>query len=368
MPTTRSSNTPGGEAERAPLLAEARRRNEELKAAQELEDLLRDNARREALLNGSAVEPPATQPLSNTGLRPKELPNYHARNTREWQRWTAAAENAYHISPASFATDIARISWITQYLSPKVQNIWQTHIKTHPLESMKLQDCYDYLLEIIEDKATRMISVREEYDQARQNEHQTVAQFNSYLEGLEAQMPPKDPEELAHTLFVKLRDSLKIEMSKTEVPASRDETVARAIRLENAIKKAKAMNQKDQNPTKQSNSGGSLQGPQRRWRKNQWRSQNSPPNSAGGSQPASHQNAGSAVNASNTNTTTQGNNNRNNHGSQGNRKQCHRCNKFGHFARECRAAAPASSNPNHQPVQNTRIQVETKSENVNASQ
>jgi hypothetical protein len=40
---------------------------------------------------------------------------------------------------------------------------------------MELQDCYDYLLKIIEDKATRMISVCEAYDQARQNEHQTIA-------------------------------------------------------------------------------------------------------------------------------------------------------------------------------------------------
>jgi hypothetical protein len=76
MPTTRSLNTPGGEVERAALLVEARRRNEELKVAQELEELLYDNARREALLNGSAVESQATQSLPNTGLRPKDLPNY----------------------------------------------------------------------------------------------------------------------------------------------------------------------------------------------------------------------------------------------------------------------------------------------------
>jgi hypothetical protein len=60
MLTTRSSNTPSSEAKRAPLLVEAHRYNKELKVAQELEDLLRDNTYHEALLNSSTIKPLAT--------------------------------------------------------------------------------------------------------------------------------------------------------------------------------------------------------------------------------------------------------------------------------------------------------------------
>jgi hypothetical protein len=56
MPTTCSLNTPGGEVERAALLVEARHHNKELKAAQELEELLYNNTYYEALLNSSTIK------------------------------------------------------------------------------------------------------------------------------------------------------------------------------------------------------------------------------------------------------------------------------------------------------------------------
>ena len=171
-------------------------------------------------------------------LRPKDLKTFQAKSTREHRNWVRDAEEQFRLTPQNFITNEDKILWCNQFLGDDPKEQYRNEELKDPDNVSTWTKYVAFLLNLIEDPINRELDVVQAYADASQRPHQTVREFDAYLNSLEAQMLPYSEEQRTSHFFTKLRPEIRAAVTDVQtVPTRRNELVSLATRLENNRKR-----------------------------------------------------------------------------------------------------------------------------------
>ena len=245
-------------------IAEATRRRNELAKEEQLQALneeIRALERGEKRTAGTTWENAGPAKVQRN-LRPKDLPMFHAKSTREHRNWVRDAEDQFRLTPQNFFLDEDKILWCNQFLAENPKEQYRNE-KTKNPENVSTWPVYvAFLLNLIEDPVNRELDVSQAYADAAQRPNQTVREFDAYLNSLEAQMLPYSEEHRTSHFFTKLRPEIRAAVTDVQtVPTRRNELVSLATRLENNRRRRNPQRGNNNSTTQGNQKSGKQLGP-----------------------------------------------------------------------------------------------------------
>ncbi len=193
-------------------------------------------------------------------IKPERLPLYYGKSIKEHTEFARRAETQFRLHPDAFAMDRTKILFAMQSLGGEAEDAWFQHERDMPVEDISWKYFIEYLLDLVEHPANRLVSNAEAYENARQQSNQTVHAFSTYLTNLEAQLPPYTEQQRVNHLLTKLRPELRQALlTYQDMPRSRIELEALASRLEGNTKGGDTTNRGYKNQGQHRNSMGQSQ-------------------------------------------------------------------------------------------------------------
>lgn len=180
-------------------------------------------------------EEPRPAPVHVREIEPEKLQHYNGKSTREHREWVRSATNAFRLAPQKFHSDNVKIGWAAQFLRGTPYATWSEHEEAMgPEETPTWTYFTTFLLDQIEDPVNRGLDALLEYEEAKQRDGQSTVNFNTYLMGLESQLPdPLTESQKRNALWAKLRPDMRAALGNLQhLPTTRDAVVATATRLE----------------------------------------------------------------------------------------------------------------------------------------
>jgi Zinc knuckle len=161
----------------------------------------------------------------------------HAFNQYVWQ-----CKVTFRVRPDDYKEDKDKVLFGIQYITGETQRAFQR------LEAAKGQDILtwaeykDFLRNLIQSPVTRTSTLMSRWQNAMQRPDQTVAQFVSYLDEIEAELPPYTDEQRRWHLMAKLSPELRHALHNYQhLPETRIELIGLATQLEaNLPRKSKS--------------------------------------------------------------------------------------------------------------------------------
>lgn len=223
-------------------LAEVERENAELEAAIEVASA---RSASEAFPTRMRLDSVESTPVvlgtshSTRSRKADKLPMYKGKSIREHQTWIRKAEVTFRLSPNEFPTDTERVLFGMMSLEGEPDEAWHNHTKGVDIGEYTWEEFAQYLLDLVEDPANRLLSAAQLYADAHQMPHQTAQAFAAYLDTIEAQLPPYSEAHRITHLLTKLKPEIRQTlMTFQELPGTREGIVHLASRLENSQKLA----------------------------------------------------------------------------------------------------------------------------------
>jgi hypothetical protein len=169
-------------------------------------------------------------------IKPSGMSQYFGRSQSEHRQWVREAETKFRQSPPYFVTDKDKILFTMDSLRGEPANIWFPYEKENRVteEGPTWEFYTQFLLDLVKDPANRKIDDAQEYADARQREGQSAQAFHSYLQTLEARLPPYTEEQLVINYFTKIdARTRKHFLDQPNLPVIRSALVQLAQRFEN---------------------------------------------------------------------------------------------------------------------------------------
>jgi hypothetical protein len=178
------------------------------------------------------VEPKRTRG-NDAGRVVKDPPEYTGRNQRQYHEFIRACELVFRIRPSQYDDDSTKINHALQYIKGTPADSWEREETRRGQNAASWSEFKDFLRDQQLDPVNRGISVALAYNRAQQEKGQTVQSFATYLDQLEADLPPKSEENRRLDLLVKLRPELQRAITNyQDIPDSRAALIVLATRLE----------------------------------------------------------------------------------------------------------------------------------------
>lgn len=176
---------------------------------------------------------------NDAGRVVKDPPEYSGRNQRQYHEFIRACELVFRIRPSQYDDDAAKINHALQYIKGTPADAWEREERRLGQNTASWAEFKDFLRDQQLDPVNRGISVAFAYNRAQQERGQTVHSFATYLDQLEADLPPKSEENRRLDLLVKLRPELQRAITNyQDIPDSRAALIVLATRLEENQKQA----------------------------------------------------------------------------------------------------------------------------------
>jgi hypothetical protein len=172
-------------------------------------------------------------------VKPKLPAVYAAKSLREHNEWVLDVQGVFNIMPYEYRHNSDKVAFAEQYLRGDHRSTWHRHRKAEETEGRRvtfLGFC-SALLDMLQNPVVRTYTTVRKYLAVVQRKDQTVVSFVSYLDTLEAEMLAYTDDQRKMHLLCKLRPELQQAiLQHGETPATRDELITLAIRLEDVKK------------------------------------------------------------------------------------------------------------------------------------
>ena len=308
-----------GEETQAEEIRRLEAEREELVQEQRLYSLRADVARRkrvrgagyipdleESSASSSYTDRPALPMRSAGGPRLAPPEKFSGRTLKEARSFIQHLEKVFALSGEAYSGAHAKIIYASMFLEGDTADLWHNRHKIWELEPEYTWEAFcKEMFDAVEDPTNRTLTVARLYESAHQMTGQNSASFAAYLTTLEEQMEPYTPAQRMRHLLVKLRKPLGDAITVYhQLPATRDELISLATRLETAEARAPRASHKHTASESQEQPSQKRLRPEGKKIGGEPRKPAPPARSSGGA-------------------------------SDKKDLRCHNCNEVGHFRREC---------------------------------
>lgn len=180
----------------------------------------------------------------------KEPRQYHGDSISQYRDHIRDCENAWRVAPGHFPNDLALIDWARQYVTGQkvadpFDRAYRSRFEFGLLDDPVDQTDWDWykakLLSYLGDEENIQTDFQAKWNDARQREGQSTAEFLSYLDSLEQHLPTFDENDKTYALRVKskLSQSVKRELERLTANnpiRTREELRTTALKAERIIK------------------------------------------------------------------------------------------------------------------------------------
>ena len=303
--------------------------DEQLRAAREMRDKYAELERlkqqiRELHSKGQTAaadedeQPAKRRRKEGKAPRCKDPDRYKGRSLKELEKFLRQCKNVRRLESYRFEDESEEVKWAISFLDDEPAETWDRYEKDTFEENEGVftwEEFEDFLRDQQSDPVNRGLTAAQNYAEAKQREYQTARQFATYLEELEAYLPPYDEAQRAQHLFTKLKPSLRKDiLGKGDAPTTRRELLALCQRFEGIAKierrdkdRRESDNHLRSKPADKPARGGHRFRPQR-WQNTDQAKSNDNPNNIPMGKPQDKSNV-----------------------------ECYACHKKGHYAFECRS-------------------------------
>ena len=173
------------------------------------------------------------------GVKPKLPVIYAAKSLREHNEWVLDVQSVFNVMPYEYRHSADKVAFAEKYLRGDHRSTWQRHRKALEAEGRRVNfpEFCEALLDMLQNPVVRTYTTVRKYLAVVQRKDQTVASFVAYLDTLEAEMLAYTDNQRKMHLLCKLRPELQqAVLQHGETPATRDELITLAIRLEDVKK------------------------------------------------------------------------------------------------------------------------------------
>ena len=168
---------------------------------------------------------------------------YKGGTRQELVEWLRTCEQLFEVKSATYEHDRTKVTMAQGYLSGAPQNSWWRKKEAGDTESMSWKDFKKFLEDDLRPETLRGLDVRRLYHAAKQLPGQSVHDWATYLETLEAQMPPFQENQRSEKFLFGLHKALQDHLLESRADTSNrnrlietamliDETQGRARRVE----------------------------------------------------------------------------------------------------------------------------------------
>jgi hypothetical protein len=165
----------------------------------------------------------------------KVTPGYTLKVTsslREWGDWKRDIERVFEGDPYLYRRSSQMILKALDYLDSSMRSLWYTY-QEQQSGSIKWSNFTQWTRDNIQGGQNSIAHLYEQLDIARQLPNQSPSQFNAYLSSIERDLPQKDEEASAMTLYSKLSRDLRKQFQKANIPIP--ETRAKCVAVAQRI-------------------------------------------------------------------------------------------------------------------------------------
>lgn len=164
---------------------------------------------------------------------PKAPSAYHGKNLKEHRDFVYECSLTFRLAPHVYHSDAKKVLYGMQHLHGDARERWKNHEKIVGADCSSWDEFTDFLLDIIQDPVNRGISTMQRYSEAVQKPGQSIHNFVTYLESLEADLPVYTEEHRLNHLFTKLRPEIRERITNFQhIPQTMDGMVSLAARIE----------------------------------------------------------------------------------------------------------------------------------------
>jgi hypothetical protein len=155
-----------------------------------------------------------------------------ASSLREWGDWKRDIERVFKGDPYLYRHSSQMILKALDYLDSNMRSLWYTY-QEQQLGSIKWSKFTQWTRDNIQGGQNSIAHLYEQLDSARQLPNQSPSQFNAYLSSIERDLPQKDEQASAMTLYSKLSRDLKKQFKTADIPIP--ETRAKCVAVAQRI-------------------------------------------------------------------------------------------------------------------------------------
>ena len=170
----------------------------------------------------------------------RSLNPYKGKTIREHNNFIYDCEVMFRNSPERFPHDKNKVLYAMQYLEGEPRDRWAAYERSTGADTSTWKEFATYLLDLVQDPVNRTLTMAQRYQDASQRTDQSVHAFASYLETLEAELPPYSDEHRRQHLMSKLRPELRRALTNHQhIPTTYSTLMALAARIEENLKQEK---------------------------------------------------------------------------------------------------------------------------------
>jgi len=173
------------------------------------------------------------------GVKPKLPAIYAAKSLREHNEWVLDVQSVFNVMLYEYRHNADKVAFAEQYLRGDHRSTWQRHRKAVEAVGRRVTfpEFCEALLDMLQNPVVRTYTTVRKYLAVVQRKDQTVTSFVAYLDTLEAEMLAYTDDQRKMHLLCKLRPELQqAVLQHGETPATRDELITLAVRLEDVKK------------------------------------------------------------------------------------------------------------------------------------
>jgi hypothetical protein len=167
--------------------------------------------------------------------RPKvEKPDkYDGGGLRKLKEYIRKCETAFKLEPETYYNDAVKTLYAGQFLYGETLGAWLRLEESREGEVISWNEFKKLLRDHLQDPVTRVAAQAQRYNEAVQKPGQSVKKFVTFLDEMEAELPPYSDEHRRQHLLAKLRPELRRAINNyQDVPTTRAGLVNLAIQLE----------------------------------------------------------------------------------------------------------------------------------------
>lgn len=171
--------------------------------------------------------------------RIKEPRIYLGNSLKEHRDFVWDCKVAFQVDQDQFRTDKDKVIWAMQYIGGEPKDAWRSYYeRMTDAHEFTWEEFTGFLMDQLADPLNRALDAATQHQRATQREGQNVRSFATYLDTLEAQLPPYAEVHRVQHLFSKLRPSIQRAITNYhKIPPTREELISLASTLEGNLKK-----------------------------------------------------------------------------------------------------------------------------------
>lgn len=171
--------------------------------------------------------------LPKNVLKPESVIEYKGKTVKEHRDYVRDVATRIRLVPGAFPTENNKITYAMQFLKGTPKDSWYGFEEKNPNHNYTFQQYCNFLLNLVEDPVNRQLNFAQQFADAKQGEKQTVQNFDTHLQYLEAQLPLFTEDQRRMNFFTKLRPILRAALTNYQnIPNDRESLVGLAARIE----------------------------------------------------------------------------------------------------------------------------------------